>query len=67
MNEAPPDAPLHLVCLPCGKAFFGPPVKPFNLIENEECEICAERTRVVHVSVFGASRAQPGAVYSWNE
>lgn len=59
MIEERPAVPLHLVCLPCGKAFFGPPMKPFNLIENEECELCAERTRVVHVSVFRGSSPKP--------
>ncbi len=42
----------QLVCLDCGKALFGPIVKPFNLIDNEECEICATVTQVVHVSIF---------------
>lgn len=55
MTDEAPALALHLVCLPCGKAFFGPPVKPFNVIEDEECELCAERTRVVHVSIFTAS------------
>lgn len=46
------ERPPHLVCLPCGKALFGPIVRPFNLIESEECEICAEVTWTVHASVF---------------
>lgn len=46
------SAPPQLVCLDCGKAIFGPIVKPFNLIEGEECEICAQPTCLVHGSVF---------------
>jgi hypothetical protein len=57
----PPDGPRqphhfveppHLVCLECGPRIFGPIVRSFNLIENEECEICATQTQVVHASIF---------------
>jgi len=46
------DRPPRLVCLPCGKALFGPIVKPFDMIANEECEICAAMGPVIHASVF---------------
>jgi len=46
------ERPPQLVCLPCGKALFGPIIRPFDLIANEECEICAAAGQVVPASVF---------------
>jgi hypothetical protein len=46
------EHPPQLVCLDCGKAVFGRIVKPFDLIENRECDICAAAGQVVHASVF---------------
>lgn len=46
------DSPPQLVCLDCGKAIFGPIVRPFDLVEGHECEICAKATMVAHGSVF---------------
>jgi hypothetical protein len=46
------DRPPRLVCLACGKAVFGPIAKPFDLIPNAECDICAAPGLMVHASVF---------------
>jgi hypothetical protein len=46
------DHPPQLVCLDCGKAVFGRIVRPFDLIESQECDICAAPGEVVHASAF---------------
>lgn len=46
------ERPPQLVCLPCGKALFGPIARSFDLIPNHECEICAAAGDVVYSSVF---------------
>ena len=46
------DHPPRLVCLPCGKALFGPINRLFDMIPNQECEICAAAGDVVQAGVF---------------